>query len=110
MIIVIFMISGTSFTLEFHGPLNESGRFNGNPDRWARVVLVGGQVQVVHTDPPNQDAHVEQSMGDWAEDVGEVEGEGNVPGYEVSTQASFPSSSSLQVLPNQGKFCGFNYP
>ena len=101
---VIFMISGTSFTLEFHGPLNESGHFNGNPDRWARVVLVGGQVQVVHTDPPNQDAHVEQSVGDWAEDVGEVEGEVNVPGHEVSSPASFTISSSSQVVPNQGKF------
>ena len=107
MILVIFMISGTSFTLEFHGPLNESGRFNGNPDRWARVILVGGQVQVVHTDPPNQDAHVEQSVGDWAEDVGEVEGEVNVPGNEVSSQASFTISSSSQVLPNQGKFVWF---
>ena len=51
--------------MEFHGPFNESGLFNGNVDRWARVVLVGGQVQVVEANPPpNQDPLVSQDGGE----------------------------------------------
>ena len=90
---ITFFCSGTSFTLEFSGPLNETGLFNGNLDRWARVVLVGGQVRVVESDPPVEEVPVDQVV-----DAGGV---GSVPNHGQSSPGSH-TGSSLHVTPTQG--------
>ena len=89
---ITFFCSGTSFTLEFSGPLNETGLFNGNLDRWARVVLIGGRVSVVESDPP-----VEEDPVDQVVDAGGV---GSNPNHGPSSPGNPPSHN---VAPTQGK-------
>ena len=38
--------------MEFAGPYNQSGLFNGHASRLQHMVVVGGQMQVVDDNPP----------------------------------------------------------